>query len=407
MNFTWRQINKIGNYLPAYVYDYEKIRNQVLSLKKRLPENIKIFYSIKANPNISIIKIMRVLGLGGEVVSLGEFLATKKARIKAQDVIYAGGFKTNEELKKVIKENIGLISLESFREAKRTNQIAKNLKKRQKVILRICTGQERGRFKKYFSFTYGIPIEDLNWVIPHFKKLKNLKLLGLHLYEGSRVLDSEFLLKKTEELFKLVDDLERKFAINLQTINIGGGFGIRNFPLIQYGRGLRGLVKRFGFEDREIILELGRYLVAESGTFVTEIIEKKETKQRKHLIVKGLMNCLLRVFDPKGGKGRVVENFKDYPIFVLQKRKSRRLEKVRIFGQLSSVVDSFGLEIELPKLNEEDFILIQNIGGYGLTQAFSYFGSREMATEFLFIDGGFKLIRDKGKPEDFLINQNF
>jgi len=405
MKFSWRQINKIRNYLPAFIYDYQKIRNQVSGLKKKLPRNIRIFYSIKANPDISIVKIMRIFGLGGEIVSLGEFLAARRAGIKNKDIIYAGAFKTDEELRKTIQEKIGLLSLESFREAGRANEAAKRQKKIQKVLLRICTGQRKNQFKKYFSFTYGVPVEDLSRILPQFKKLKNLNLAGLHLYEGSRILDEKFLLEKTEELFRLINDSEKKFKINLQTIDIGGGFGIGNFPLKEYGEGLKKLIKKFHFENREIILELGRYLIAGAGVFVTQVIEKKETAQRKYLIVRGLMNSLLRVFDPKGGKGRVIENFKDYPISVLQKKRSAQTEKVRICGQLSSTVDSFGLEIELPKLNEGDFILIHNTGGYGLTQSFSYFGSREMAAEFLFINNDLKLIRKKGRPEDFLNNQ--
>lgn len=413
-SIKYRQILEKKDYLPSYVYDYDVIENQILKLKKNLPKNVDLFYSAKANPNISILKIMNNFDLNVEIVSLGELSAIKKARFKLNKVLFAGSTKTDQEMTLAIKSGVNLFSLESFSEIERINKIARSLNKKVDVILRVdfncALSKECKKQTKVSGF--GLTLEELKEVINvFFKKFPFLNLKGIHVYKDSRVSDPNFLLETINIVFSIIKDVERKYKLDFEIIDIGGGFeaNIKKELLVDdYCKKLNTLIKKYNFNNKKIILELGRYLVNNSGTYVTEVISLKEKDGINFIIVKGIFNHLLRALSDKPDKNHFIE-LKDNFIVEILPRQKKPLFPTVIRGQMSSSVDTFGRGFNcrflLPYSSSGDFLLIKGVGAYGLTQALSLFGSHSIASEFLIFNNKLELIRDKSKPEDLILRQ--
>ena len=130
-------IKKYKVTLPFFLYDFNKIRRQYLNLKKFLPKNFHIFYSVKANPNIQILKILKNLNSGAEISSSNELKNVLKVGFSRKKIIFVSPGKADEELKFALKNKIYLIIVESLEEIKRINKIATKLKIKQNILIRI------------------------------------------------------------------------------------------------------------------------------------------------------------------------------------------------------------------------------------------------------------------------------
>lgn len=414
MKLSYKKILEKKDYLPFYVYDYETIKGQILKLKKNLPANVKVFYSVKANPNIAILRIMKNFGLGAEIVSLGELAASQKAGFKPGEIILAGSTKTEGELL-AVKREVKLITLESIFEIQRLNRLAQNLGKRPAVILRLDlqnSKKESLQGRRLVS-NFGIALNEAEKILGDFsRKFPYLDLEGIHVYGSSRIYNSNILTEITDRIFSVVQDFERKFNLNFKIINLGGGFGSdirRELNVVGFSQKLKDLIRQYHFNDRQIILELGRFLVNRAGFYLTRIIEIKKRNGINFLMVEGLLTHLNKILnDPRPQLQQFREDINNFSVEILPWRK-RKLYPAVICGQMSSVADTFGrgftCQFQLSEAKPGDFVVIRGVGAYGLTQALTFFGSRSLAAEFLLINEKLELIRDKGKPDDFLSHQ--
>jgi len=410
---NYKKILEKKDFLPFYAYDFNLIKRQISKLKKNIPKNVKIFYVAKANPNIAILGVMKKFGLGLVVTSLGELFAAKKGGFKPTDVFFAGSTKSDREFLEAIKNNINLFSLESISEIQRLNKIAKRVGRKKKVLLRLdLVGYKKQTTKKYNVVSgFGISLNDFSKVLYDFpKKFPNLNLRGIHIYGSNRVYDVDILSKNIEHVFSVVKKLEKKNKLNFKIINIGGGFGAsakQELRAVDFCKKLKALLKKYNFDDREIILELGRYLVNQAGVYVTRVIELKKINKVNFLVAEGFINHLIRTLADSGTKSRFMfrkERITDYEIEILPKPKGRFYPTL-IRGQMSSVADSFGRSFDckfyLPEAKPDDFLVIKGVGAYSLTLAVVLFGSRAFPAEFMMINNKLELIRDKIRPRDF------
>ncbi|MFH1551791.1 MAG: hypothetical protein ABIC36_02845 [bacterium] len=227
---SYKKILEKKDFLPFYVYDYSLLKRQIVKLKRNLPKNIRVFYVIKTNPNIAILKAIKKFNLGVVAVSLGELMIAKKAGFKSSDVFFAGSIKSDREISEALKDNIGLFGLESLSEVQRMDKMTKKMDKKSKVMLRFDVSnfdpRERNINKVFPANNFGISLRDIEKMIPLFSKdFLNLDLKGIHIYNGTRIYDVDILIRYIRGVFLVIKRLESNFKLDFEKICIGGGFG--------------------------------------------------------------------------------------------------------------------------------------------------------------------------------------
>lgn len=395
---------------PLYVYDTDIIKKQYQSLKDHLSDRVKIFFAMKSNPNIMVCSFLRSLGASVEVASSGELFAAIKSGFNKENIIFDGPGKSCKDLEFAIKTGIYIINVESIEEIKRINTIAKKESKRTKVCIRINprVGVEKAKMKWGGGpHKFGVDEEKADDVIKYTLDAEFVELLGIHVSVGSQIADHKGLLKSTENTIQVACETFKKNDIPLRCINLGGGIGVPydendvEVDIEAFGKGLVNIIKEkskeYGLEETEFILEPGRYLTSESGVYLVKVIDIKESGGKKFAIVDGGIN---HSFLP-------ITMNKKYPTFVVNKMDMIKDEAITIGGPLCTSMDIFSREVDLPKVEIGDIIGIFNSGAYGFSASMLYFLSHPLPAEIVIRNGRPFIARERGKVEDFLINQRY
>ena len=220
---------------------------------------------------------------GIEIVSASELEAARKF-CAAKRIIFTGPGKTEYELEEAIKSGIRLINVESLAEAVRIDRIARRLgREKVEVLLRVNLDFpqiDEAENMTGYSTKMGVDEKDFVETYQEVCRLERIWVKGIHAFAASGVLDDKILLKIDEYIFDFVEKLQSETG-EVSVIDFGGGLGIdylkgiRQFDVERYGKALKGLIKRHGFGDKEIIMELGTYLVGNAGYYTSEIIDIK------------------------------------------------------------------------------------------------------------------------------------
>ncbi len=357
---------------PLYIYFEKIIQHKHQLLRRLLPDNLYIYYAVKANPNPDILKIIGNLYDGFDVASSGELKRVMSAGFPAAMISYAGPGKTREELRCAIHEEIGCISVESQQEFEHIVQIASNLGKKASISLRINpdfdlsgSGMKMGGGPKQF----GVDTEKAPDIIAAMTDESCIKFKGIHIFAGSQNLYADSLLPGFENILKYAVSLQQQTGISFQWINLGGGFGIPYFAheheldLEFLGRGLTNLLEQYSslLGHPEFVLELGRYLVGECGVYLTEVLYKKESRGHVFLITDGGMHHHLAA---SGNLGQSLAR-RPMPLTVVN-RQNFSVEKVHVVGPLCTPLDTFGF-LEIPRAEAGDIIGVFQSGAYGFS----------------------------------------
>ncbi len=380
-----------------YIYDLNKISSKIDLLQKNMPQNFKLFYSIKSNPHKEIINHIHNYSYvkGGEVASVGDLNQALKI-FNPQQLIFTGPGKTPYEIRMALQKKIGLFVVESYIEALRIQKIAEEERiKEVNVLIRIninykaslpySTELSSTQLMSGLSTKFGIDEERIYSAFEAFAKLDRLVIQGIHVMSASEQLNYKHLLTYFEYVFKLEKKLS-EHGINIKIIDFGGGFGIdyrgenKELDIVSLGKRFNVLIKEFGFERKIFIFELGKYLVGESGFYITEIVDIKESRGKKHVITAGGINHNIRpLFAGIHYSVSVITlNIpKLYP-----KQLSIRREKVDIGGPLSSSLDTFFKDMYIAKAQVGDLFVIHHSGAYSLTFSPVNFVSHPLPEEY-------------------------
>ena len=269
-----------------FVYDLQ-VMNSKMDLLSCLSEQVHTYYAMKANPNHSVIKnaLEHPNITWIEVASLGEMEKVLNAWWTLEKVIYTWPSKTEQELEFWVKNNIHYLNVESWKELLLVDELAKKYNKKQKVLIRLNTKHKFEEWEAWVTLwsgdtQFGFPQVGIENMFPFFSKLKNIEIDGFHMYPASWVISAEALLKSVESAFKFMNDIEEKTWIKFKTIDFWWGFGVdyegnKEFDIEKYANWLKELIKKYNMEEKELILELWRYIAADMWYFVTKVNDIK------------------------------------------------------------------------------------------------------------------------------------
>jgi len=373
---------------PLYIYDRSIIQWRHKIIREALPNDLQIYFAVKANPNIEIIRIMGKYYDGFDIASRGEMEKAIEAGISPKLMSFTGPGKTIDELKFAIVNNIGTISVESEREVEHIQSICKALNTSTRILIRVNpsfdlsqSGMKMGGGSKQF----GIDSERVPVLI---NKIRNNDLIlfeGIHVFSASQNLQADILINTFDKILEYASDLSSTSNIFLNNVNMGGGFGIPYFAhekeldLESVGKGLRNILDKHQSKlpDTVYKIELGRFLAGECGIYLSRILYRKTSRNQVFLITNGGMHHHLAA---SGNFGQSLLR-RPMPLTIANKLNNH-IEKVNIVGPLCTPLDTFGI-VDIPHANEGDLVAVLNSGAYGLSASPTCFLSHKPPKEII------------------------
>ncbi|GAB57900.1 pyridoxal-dependent decarboxylase, exosortase A system-associated [Rheinheimera nanhaiensis] len=354
-----------------YAYDRAVINQQVARFRAAVPARIKLHYAIKANPYWPVLQHLKPLVDGFDVASQKEMLLALQAGMAAHDISFAGPGKTDAELTAAICAGVTL-NVESEGELQRLCQLGQQLKRRPQVALRVNPAFElkaSGMKMAGGAKPFGIDEEQVLLLLAKIADMP-VNLRGFHIFCGSQNLKPEALIEAHQLTFALAAKLVAASPYKPDLINLGGGFGIPYFAgekrldLTEVSASLKHLLQQYddALSDIELVIELGRFLVAEAGVYACKVVDKKVSRGTTYLVCNGGLHHHLA---NSGNFGQVIR--KNYPVAIGNKLSSDTTEQVTIVGPLCTPLDILADRVELPKAGVGDWVVVYQSGAYGPT----------------------------------------
>ncbi len=380
---------------PLYCYSFNKLRENIHNFKKVFRTiNPLICFSVKSNSNLTLLREIGKLGLGADVVSIGELMAALKADIKPNQIVFSGVGKTNNEIDYAVKKRILLINAESKSEILEIEKIAKKNKKvvnigvrlnpntDAKTLSQISTGKKDNKF--------GVSEKTFLSLINYIKNSKHLKLKCLSVHIGSQILDN----KPYEKMLKVLKRIINKSNFHFEYIDLGGGMGINyeNKKKILNLKKYSLIIKKFKKKYKsKIIFEPGRSIIANTGYLISKIIYIKESEKKEFIILDAAMNDLMRP---------ALYNAK-HRIIPINKNNKKAKKIYEFVGPICETTDKFSSQKKFQKLYEGDLIAICDVGAYGMSLSSNY-NLRPKAAELLIKNSKVKVITKRQNLKDLI-----
>lgn len=410
MSMTDALITALADHVatPFYLYDAQVLRQDFHSLKDCLPEGADIFYSMKANPNQAIVSVLSKEGAGAEVCSMTEIKIALAAGVNPRRIIFVGPAKSAEEVRFAIIVGIKAIIAESIDELLLVNRIAASLDRMQPVGIRINPDFQSARVRITMSgkaSQFGIDECLLPQVMDTLAQTPNIILVGLHVYLGSRIMDEVAIWQNSANIFELARRVRGMIGRQLSFVDIGGGYGVayfeneRDLDATRLAQRLGAMIEEFRKDAplTRVVIELGRFLVARAGQFVTRVRNVKQSKGETFAVCDGGSN----VHAAAAGYGSAFR--KNFPIRKIGGGEG--LTAVNLTGPLCTPSDSIGANVKLPPLVAGDLICIDRSGAYGPSASPVNFLSFGHPAEVLKDGSCLQLVRAADDPDMFLTRQ--
>lgn len=398
---------------PVFLYESDILNKRYCALRKMLTPCCDIFYSIKANPLLSLCQYFFQLGANCEVSSSNELMTALKAGFHPDQIIFVGPAKNKFDIKLCIEKGIRAIVCESIEEIFCVDVLSKSVNKRTPILIRINPDFHvvKAPIKMSGVATqFGI---DVNQLILHQQEINTLKYIllnGIHIYNGSRILDAAALIENAKKILSLSEYLSSIFQIEWETIDIGGGLGVPYFEnesplMIETLIGDLNIIllqHQKKYPKTRFILELGRYLVAESGYLIASVQAIKKSHDKNYVLVDAGMHCHLAVT----GLGSFVH--RNFPAEIISRTTSNLetgLKKYQIAGPLCTPGDIILRDFLSREISVGDFVVIKNVGAYGVSASPGRFLSHGSPAEIIYRDHQLFLARRRETLHDILLCQ--
>ena len=376
------------NKTPFYIYSESQIAFNFLKFANTFKKTDPLIcFAAKSNSNLNILRVLGKLGAGADVVSGGELLKALKAGIRPNKIVFSGVGKTEEELKIAINKKILLINCESESEAKLVNNLSKKLRKKVSIGFRLNPNVDAKTHKNISTGKaenkFGLSIKNFKVFLKTVKTFKNVKLEALSVHIGSQILNDTPFRKTLNVMSKLIKELK----LNLKYVDLGGGFGInytdkeKPINLSKYSKLVHNFSKKL---NCKIIFEPGRSIIGNTGLLISKIQFIKKGANKNFIILDAGMNDFMRP--------ALYEAF--HKIIPISKKSSRMKGKIEFVGPICETTCKFGVYKNYPKINENEFVAITNVGAYGSSLSSNY-NTRPLVAEILINKNKLRYIRKK------------
>lgn len=385
---------------PVYIYSKKYFTTRYNEFTEAFKEiDHSIFYSVKSNYNLNVIKIFADCGSGVDVNSEGELFRAIKAGITPDKIIFTGVGKTQEEIAAAIKDSVKLIKAESLQEVYLIDKIAGEMNKRISLAIRvnpdvdpkthpyISTGLRENKFGVHSAQAVDLFVE--------CSKLKNIDLCGIDMHIGSQVLTAEPYAEAVDKLSRIFTELQSK-KINLKHFDIGGGLGItyKDETPIDIKKLAEILIPKFKKLNCEIWFEPGRFLTANGGVVVTKVLYEKKNDNKNFIIVDAAMTDLIR--PSFYGAYHHIQPVELY--------KPRNNIVADIVGPVCESSDFLAKGRSIQESRPGELLAVMSAGAYGMTMASNY-NARRKAPEVIVDDDKFYITRSRENFEHLLFDE--
>jgi diaminopimelate decarboxylase len=391
---------------PLYVYSETAIEQRFKTLDRafrQIPHTL--CYAVKANANLSILRMLAKLGCGFDIVSGGELERVSRAQKKAvKKIVFSGVGKTADEIKLALRSGILLFNIESEGELELLARCAKELRKPAKIAFRvnpdvfaethpyISTGQREHKF--------GVPITSARELYRCAAGSKFLRVAGVSLHIGSQITDVTPFRAAVDRVVDLIAQLRRD-GHDIEYLDAGGGLGISydsSKPIhfeaqaLAYADAIIGPIQKLGKARPHLLLEPGRSIIGPAGALVTSVIYQKQNGEKRFTIVDAAMNDLLR---PAlyGARHEITT--------VKQQDWQSAVSNADVCGPVCETGDFLGRDISLPTVEPGGLLCVLDAGAYGMSLASNY-NTRPRAAEVLVKGHRARLIRRRERLQDLL-----
>ena len=352
---------------PLFVYDTAIIANRIARFRAAFA-GVDLHYAIKANPLSGLIERIAPLVDGLDVASSGE-LAKALAVMAPQAISFAGPGKREDELSAAISAGATL-NVESAGETHRALAIGDLLGRPPRLAVRVNPDVElRGSGMRMGgrASPFGVDADRAAALIRDIVA-SGAEWRGLHIYAGSQALDPQAIIDTQAATLDLAARLGDEAGAAPPLLNLGGGFGVPYFAgdtaldVERIGASLGGMLdgRPAILGETRFAIELGRWLVAEAGVYLTRIVDRKESRGETFLVTDGGLNHQLAA---TGNLGTVVR--RNYPIAVAHAMGAEPIETVSVVGPLCTPLDRLGDRIAVPRADPGDVIAVFMAGAYG------------------------------------------
>ena len=382
---------------PTYVYSAGMVRRQYRRLDAafaRVPH--RIHYSVKANSNLAILRLLQAEGAGVDIVSGGELYRAREAGFQGADVVFSGVGKQARELHEALAAGVLFVNVESEGELLLLDRVARERDVIAPVALRVNPEVAVDNPHEYIrtgekGHKFGIPFDDVPRVARETRDLPNLKLIGLDMHIGSQIASWEPYDAAMARLVSLLVRVRADGATDVKYLDIGGGLAVSYADeapadVTRFAAGVTEAVRGL---DVTLILEPGRYLVAESGGLLTEVLFRKRSGGKEYVITDAGMNDLLRP-----------SHYAAY----------HRIDAVQPTGEeiVADVVgpvcesgDFLALDRATDDVPPGALMAVRTAGAYGFTMASNY-NSRPRPAEVLVDGDRFAVVTERERYEDLV-----
>lgn len=359
---------------PFYLYDADEINRRIRHVRAQCADLVRVYYAVKTNPNLELLRSIRPQADGLDVSSSGEVEQAVLAGFDPDNLSFAGPAKTKAELEMAVAAGVGCISVESMRELRDCVQVARRAGVRANVALRVNPLQANRAFGLKMAgraVQFGIDEEALpeaeNFVSAHGEELA---FRGIHVYAGSQCFEPEGIIEGVRNTLRIAREMEARSGLVCTRINLGGGFGVvhgevnRELDVAGLATGLVPVCREFLATSRvrpELIIELGRYLAADAGIYVTRVVNTKSSRGKQFYACDGGLHHHLAAAGTFGAALR--------SNFALRNLSNPNAEitTCNICGPSCNPTDLLGVDVQLPEPSEGDLLGVMKSGSYGLT----------------------------------------
>ncbi len=385
---------------PFYVYSTSSLKKRYIDLSYSLKKiRHSLYFSVKSNSNLAVLRVLSLLGSGMDVVSAGEYLRAKKVGVCGDKIVFSGVGKTYDEIKIALANGIRQFNVESIPEITLINKIAVELGTIAPISIRVNPDVDAQTHEKIMTGKsenkFGIPINSTLGIYEKASKLSNIKVVGIDVHIGSQITDLTPFETAFIKIAKLVGQIREK-GHSIDRVDIGGGLGIsysssKRDPISTDNFAIM-LTKIFKDMNVEIQIEPGRFISGNSGLLITSVVYLKEGQNKNFLIIDAGMNDLVRpaMYDAEHEFLTIKDNLNDNNKIL-----------VDIVGPICESSDVFLKNKKLPKLASGDYLAIYSAGAYGAVMSSEY-NSRPLIPELLVHENLVSVVRSRPKIEDVI-----